>query len=216
MAFDDAYATLAEYQARTNKNSSADSATVEALLDAVSRFFDSRCRRRDGFNLSDAVEARVYDAAVDNEGRLWLPDDVATATGLVVKVDLNADYDYADTDEQLTIDVDFWIGPYNAAKGTEKRPYEWLRVHPNSTKLSAWPEQERAVEVTAKYGWPAVPGAIKEAVVAVTRSLVDLQVSGGALTLQDIEQAVTIDPKLSFLVKDIERQYKRPTALGGF
>ena len=218
MALGDAYATAADYRARVGKTNTADSTMVDAQLKAVSHYIDSRCRRRDGFNQSASVEARMYDigcqsgpgvAFLADWRRVWLPDDIATVTGLVVKVDLNGDYDVADSNETLTINTDFWVGPANAAVGADPKPYEFLDLHPLSTKASAWPQQRRALEVTAKFGWPEAPEAIKELTVAITRQLQDLQMSGATAALQVLDQVVTGSRELTMLMRDIERQYRR-------
>src|SRR3990167_5079751 len=110
MAVTDAYATAAEYRERTTKSDASDDDTILAQLKAVSRWLDRRLRRF--FTQDAAVVARIYNG--NGEQILWLPDDIATATGLIVKVDLNGDYDFSDSGETLSINTDFWLGPYNA------------------------------------------------------------------------------------------------------
>ncbi len=205
MAVTDAYATAAEYRTRTTKNDTGDDATILTQLTAVSRLLDKECGRF--FNQDAAVVARIFDG--NGLGRLYI-DDVATLTGLVVKVDLNADYDYADTDETLTKDTHYWIGPANAARGSEPRPYRILEIVPSNGRLTRWPEQLRAVEVTAQFGWPAVPGAIKEATIFITRELRDMQEAGATFQLQDIENAIRLSPQAFSLMQRIKREYGQP------
>jgi len=219
MALGDSYASAADYRARAGKTDTGDSTMLDAQLKAVSHYIDTRCRRRDGFNQSTSVEARLYDIRclpgpgvaflADYWRRVWLPDDVATLTGLIVKVDLNRDYDVADTGETLTINTDFWAGPSNAAVGADPKPFEFLDLHPLSTKATAWPEQRRALEVTAKFGWPEVPEAIKELTVAIARELRDRQNSGATATQQVLDGVILRSQEISFFMRDIERQYRR-------
>lgn len=205
MALDDAYATAEEYRLRVKQTRKDDEPVLNSMLLAISRFLDWRLRRF--FNQDSAVQTRLYDG--NGETRLWLPDDIATSTGLIVTVDLDGDYDFSD-ETALVKDTDFWLGPANADLGPEARPWEFLDVHPNSANLSVWPEQQRAVQVKAKFGWAAVPGAIKEATIALTRQVYDVQQSGMTLTLQNIDAELRQSPQASFLIRDLERQYMKP------
>ena len=191
-AVTDAYFLPVEYRARTGKSDTGDDDAIKAEGLTVSRFLDLRLRR---FFTQDAlVVTRVYDG--NGETRLWLPDDIATSTGLIVKVDLDGDYSFGD-ETALTLDTDFWLGPPNADKGPEPFPWEYLEVNPNSGQLSEWPDQQRSIQVTAKFGWPAVPGAIKEAAISITRQLRDAHLGGAALSVQDIDTAVSFNQQLA-------------------
>lgn len=202
MAVTDAYALAADYRARIDKADIADDTVIDAQLTAVSRIIDQRCRR---FFTQDAVPvARLFDG--NGKARVYVAD-IATTTGLVVKVDQNADYDYADSNETLAISTDFWVGPDNALLGAEPRPFQFVDIIPTSTKLSVFPVQRRAIEVTATWGWPAVPGAIKEATIAITREIRDMQESGFSLTLQTIDQAIQQSPTSAVILMDIVRRY---------
>lgn len=165
------------------------------------------------------METRIYDIGIgggeacvlSKDGRrIWLPDGIATATDLIVKADLNADYDYADANETLAVNTHFWVGPYNAQNGSEPKPYEWLELVPNNSSVTVWPRQVRAVSVTAIFGWPEVPTAIKELTIALTRYLRDIIESGMTFALNAIDQAVSESRQMSFFLRDIERMYARP------
>jgi hypothetical protein len=86
-------------------------------------------------------------------------------------------------------------------------------VQPNNGVLSVWPNQRRAVQVTAKFGWPAVPGAIKDLTIAITRQLRDLEEGGATMALQAIDSAITMSPNLTRLMMDIERIYGKPPSI---
>jgi hypothetical protein len=191
-AVTDPYVTAAEYKARVSKTGADDDIEITAQLLTVSRFLDLRLGRF--FTQDAAVVTRIYDG--NGETCLWLPDDIATSTGLVVKVDLDGDYSFAD-ETALTLDTDFWLGPPNADKGPEPFPWEILQVNPNSGQLSEWPDQARAIQVTAKFGFPTVPGAIKEATISITRQLRDAHLGGAAMAVQDIEMAVSFNQQLA-------------------
>lgn len=208
MTLGDAYADAPAYRARVAKADIGDDGVIDAQLKAVSHYIDSRCRRRDGFNQSASVEARLFDG--NGKARVWLSDDIATVTGLIVKADLNGDYDYADSDETLTIDSHFWVGPWNAATGADPKPYEFLELIPTNSVVAAWPLQRRAIQVTAKFGFPEVPEAIKELTIALTRYLRDIHESGVTFSIQAIDTAVQESREMSFFLRNIERQYARP------
>ncbi|MBF8255137.1 MAG: phage gp6-like head-tail connector protein [Anaerolineales bacterium] len=205
MAVDDAYATAAEYRAATTKTDATDDASILSQLKGVSRYWDYRCNRF--FTQDAAVVVRTFDGK--GECELWLPADIATATGLIVKADLDGDYSFAD-ETALVLDTDFWLGPSDADKGPEPRPWEILEVHPNSAQLSAWPCQQKALQVTAKFGWPAVPQAIKDATIALTRYMRDFQEQGMHFTLQNTDSVVSDSREMRFLLTKIESVYKRP------
>lgn len=208
MAIGDSYATVDDYRTHVDKTGTGDDVDIAFALNATSRFIDRRVRRRDGFNKTAAAEARIYDG--NGLCKLWLPDDIATTAGLIVKADLNGDYDYAASGETLTINSHFWVGPYNAANGSEPKPYEWLELVPSNSSVTVWPRQPRALEVTAVFGWPEVPTAIKELTIALTRYLRDIQESGMTFALNAIDTAVAESRQMSFFLREIERMYARP------
>lgn len=208
MAIGDAYATAAEYRARVDKTDTTDDTIIDGQLKAISHYIDSRCRRRDGFNQSATVVTRIYDG--NGKQRLWIPDDIATSVGLIVKCDLNGDYDYGDSGESLTLNTHYWVGPWNADQSADPQPYEFLELKPSNPVVTVWPKQIRAVEVNAKFGWPEVPEAIKEAAMAITRQLRDLEESGFSQAFQAIDAAITLAPTAPGLLRDIKRQYARP------
>lgn len=127
-----------------------------------------------------------------------------------MKCDLNGDYDVADSGETLAVNTHFWPGPYNALNGSEPKPYEWLELIPSNSAVTVWPRQIRALEVTAVFGWPEVPTAIKELTIALTRYLRDIEESGMTFALNAIDQAVSESRQMSFFLRDIERMYARP------
>jgi hypothetical protein len=202
MALTDPYAELAEYKQRVGKTTNDDDALLSELLKGVSRLLDQECGRF--FTQDAAVVTRLY--AGNGQPILYI-DDVATATGLIVKVDLDADFLFTGADETLTEGTHFWLGPANADKGPEPKPYRYLEVVPANGRLTVWPEQARAVSVTAKFGWPAIPGAIREAAVFVTREIVDFHKAGPSATLQNIEAAINLSPTAFVIVQRIKREY---------
>src|SRR3990167_8868516 len=135
MAIGDAYSTAADYRARVTKTDTGDDALILALLTGVSRLIDRECERH--FTKDAAAVVRLF----HGNGCARLPvDDIASPTGLIVKVDLDGDYAFTGADETLTIGTHFWTNPPNADKEAEAAPWTELEVVPDNAVLSIWPD----------------------------------------------------------------------------
>lgn len=157
-------ALLADYCSATELKSYlritdvADDAELGFAITAASRAIDQATNRH--FGQDGSVTARYYTAQRPNmtngfDGRFTLEtEDISTVTGLLVKTDLDNDGTF---ETSLTIDTDFRLYPWNAA--AESQPWERIVLNLGVS----FPSQLRTVEVTAKFGWTAVPTAIKEA-----------------------------------------------------
>ncbi len=208
-AVTDAYATAAEYRAAVDKSDNTEDAVLLSMLGGVSRLIDRQCGGPMGprfFTKDAAVVVRLFDGS--GLRRLYV-NDIATATGLVVKVDLDADYSFTGASETLTVNTHFLLGPRNADKGAEPAPFTRLDIRPGNAVLSKWPEQMNAIQVTAKYGWPAVPQAVKDSTISLVRQLRDLQEAGFTLTLQNLEASIRQSPLAVTIMRDVVREYGR-------
>lgn len=148
------YTTLALVKSELAITDSVDDTLLEAAINAASREIDRYCGRR--FWQDGSVVTRLYHAYSHT---ICYVDDISTATGLVVSVDLLG---YGAYDLTLTVNNDFITEPVNAALDVPAFPYTVLRVVPfaqNYFPLTARP----GVKVTAKFGWPAVPDDITKA-----------------------------------------------------
>lgn len=158
------YCTSAELKAFMRITDTADDNQVALAVTAASRMIDQAAGR--AFGQDDPAVARYYDTFTDTNlhpagspdpfaGRWALETlDISTTTGLVVKVDQDDDGTFETT---LTINTDFRVWPWNAA--ADSRPYERIVL----TSGGSFPSWLRTVEITAKWGWAAVPTAIKNA-----------------------------------------------------
>jgi hypothetical protein len=124
---------------------------LERAGNAAARQIDAHCGRSHGFWVDSEVKVREFYADSAYE---CCVDDISTTTGLIVKTDPAGDGTFATT---LTIGTDFIVQPSNAADRTPVWPYTELVIPASST--SYFPECGRrpGVQVTAKFGWPAVP-----------------------------------------------------------
>lgn len=203
----DPYATAQDYRDRVDKNVTDDDPVIEAQLKAASGFIRHKCGRF--FTKDASAVARLYGSGAVRDGKRLPIDDVADLTELIVKVDLDGDHDFDEADETLTKGTHYWIGPANADKGDEPVPYRWLQIVPGNGRLARWPDAPNSVEVTATFGWPAVPEMIVELTVGLARQIRVLELSGPTFQLANIESGIRMDDRLPRLLYDAMLQYGR-------
>lgn len=158
------YATAAELQSWLRTDTT--DGTVHALvLDAVEEQIDMFCgRARGAFATAGTVaSARVFTA---EDTTLLRVDDIGSTTDLVVAVDL----DFDGTFETTVTSASFQTEPLNAI--TKGRAIERLRMR--STSSYYWPISagDALVQVTARWGWPAIPDVVKHATLLQASRLV--------------------------------------------
>lgn len=152
MALGDSYATLTELKTRLDISDTNDDSRLTAALDSVSREIESWCRRQ--FNKTTDASARVYQP---RHGCLAVVDDFHTTTGLEIATDAGDDGTY----ETTWAASDYQLEPLNGmVSGQSGWPY--YRI----TAISRWfptCSKRPSVQVTAQWGWAAVPAPVKEA-----------------------------------------------------
>lgn len=154
------YATVSELKASlTLTGETFADPDVTLALTAASRAIDNYCNR---FFYADANAnvVRYYSA---EHPRVLPINDLITLTSLA------ADVDGDGTFEQVwTENVHFVLEPLNAA--VDGKPWIMVGVHPRGGRY--FPTyQPRAVKVTGKFGWSAVPEPIKEATMVLASKL---------------------------------------------
>jgi hypothetical protein len=129
-------------------------------LDSASRNIDRRCGRR--FYADSGVTARTFRTRgrtlSTGDGLVFLVDDIASATGLIVELGSTASGAFYATD-------DVEVMPDNAAARGE--PITGLLLP--AGMWSALPTGR--VRVTARWGWPAVPDEIEHATLLLAARL---------------------------------------------
>lgn len=128
---------------------------MQQAINAASRAIDGYCGRR--FWQDATVVTRLYDAETPLTCEV---DDISTATGLIVAVDLTG---YGVYDITLTKDTDFILRPLNAAFEYPVQPWTELAIVLGSKAYFPAPRQRPGVQVTAKFGWPAIPDDVFQA-----------------------------------------------------
>lgn len=153
MALGDSYATPVEFKAYIPVENL--DPLITDSLSAASREIERHCGRQ--FNRTEDATARVYEINADG---IVITDDFYSASGLMVKVDADGDGVF----EQTLTPSDYRLEPLNGMVDGQPRPYYRLCPMPGSRFPSY---RFAAVEVTAQWGWPTVPLAVKQACIGL-------------------------------------------------
>lgn len=136
---------------------------LELAINAASRQIDGYTGWR--FWQDGTVVAREYFA--DSHTCVCVPEGISTVTGLIVKIDEDGDGTFETT---LTISTDFFLAPVNAGDNVPAWPYTEIILADNySFPLLA--NRRPGVQVTAKFGWPAVPDDVTKACIVLAHDL---------------------------------------------
>jgi hypothetical protein len=192
VAITNGYATLAELQEALG-DITGHTADLERAIEASSRAIDKHTGRRHGFWQDSAVVDRYYTA---NTTRRVDTDDISTSTGLVVATDED---DSGSWETTWVLDTDFRLEPKNAAADSEP----WTRL---VARDRLFPRYDKAVKVTAKFGWAAVPTYISEACIIQASRLFKRPDSpfgvAGSPEVGVLRLLSRLDPDVELLVAD--------------
>lgn len=131
---------------------STDDGRIELAVNTASRMIEAACNRR--FYQDSVVSARTYLATT---GGLVLTDDISTTTGLIVKTDDTATGTFGTT----WAATDYQLEPLNAVIDGQAWPYTQIRAI--SSRTFPFDYGQALIQITAKWGWAAVPDPIKQA-----------------------------------------------------
>ena len=160
-----AYCTEAQVRAELQDiAATVNSDLICKAINVASREIDNVCSgdvpRSRRFWQDTAVQTRTYTC---EDLTFVYVDDISTVTGLIVKTDDNDDGTYETT---WTINTDFALWPLNAAADAAE-PYAFWKIVAvgGGTGDKRFPLYERraGLQITAKFGWPAIPKQIEEA-----------------------------------------------------
>lgn len=154
MTLGSAYATASELKgyAEHFSDSTDDTQLTETLLQA-SRAIEHYCGRQ--FNAAGSATARVY---YPDDYCMTRIDDISTTSGLVIKTDTVGDGTYATT----WASTDYQLEPLNnVVDGETGWPYYVIRAVGTQRFPCTWISGIAPLQVTANWGWAAVPTAIK-------------------------------------------------------
>lgn len=194
MAITNGYATLAEVKAALRLTDSVDDTLLERAIESASRRIDGYCGR--WFYKTSSTAVNIYPI---NEYLVAFPDDVSS-TSLTIKIDTNANGTYVTT---LTQGVDYILEPTDAA--LRGYPYTHARMVGGQTFPLEVTPSFPTVQVTALWGWDAVPADVNQACVLLAmRQFARLNAALGVVGFADMAITVrAVDPD----VRDLLNQY---------
>lgn len=153
MAIANGYASLAEVKAAARISDTMDDSLLEIAIESASRAIDGHTHRN-FYVAGTAATARVFTAT--NSDFVWV-DDFASTTGFVLATSDNLDATYSTT----WVAADYQLEPLNGVSEGVSWPY--TRIRSTGNKGFPYGSSLAGVQVTARWGWTAVPTAVKQA-----------------------------------------------------
>lgn len=182
------YVTSAELKDYLHITDNADDAFIGIWITTVSRNVDEHTGRQ--FGQVAAAENRYYTPKYDRSECAWFAevDDIQDTTGLTV------------TDENGNAVTDFVLLPRNAA--VKGKPYERLKLGSCTGE----------VDVYVKWGWTAVPSAVKTGVFLQGARLSARRdspfgISGSPQEQGEIRLLAQLDPDFKTSLKPLRREW---------
>jgi len=159
MTITNGYTDLTTFKAYMGITVSTLDSQCESAVNAASRLVDGYCQRR--FWLDGSAVARTF--MPKSLTCLDLEDDIGSTSSFTLKTDASGD----GTFETTWAAADYQLLPVNAATASpEAKP--WTAIRAVGTKtfpwlVNTWLTRLDRVQVTALWGWPAVPDAVRQA-----------------------------------------------------
>lgn len=153
MALGDSYVTPAELKDYMSYQGSAQDARITSVCAAVSREIEDWCHRQ--FNQATAATTRIFEPTGPH---LTVVDDFFTTSGLVIASDDNGDGVF----ETTWVAADYELRPLNGVRnGLPGWPFWQIKAVGLSKCFHS--TRNANVQVTAQWGWTAIPDPVKEA-----------------------------------------------------
>lgn len=202
MAWQPDYTTLADLKSYLRLNDTEDDAELAFAITAASRAIDHATNRQFG-NVSP-VEARIYSARWDRSWCRWVidVDDVHSTTGLTVLVD-------DDDDQVFDVSItDFRMAPVN--EDNKGRP--WTQIVIGSDSANVPTKARDTVQVTALWGWAAVPVTIEAATLIQAerffyRREAPFGIAGSPSVGSEMRLLAQVDPDVAVMVRSFRRPW---------
>lgn len=195
MTITNGYCTLQEVKSALRLSDSIDDTLIENSIEAASRRIDGYCGRFFYKTAATAVPLFAHDPY-----RL-MTSDISSTTGLIVKLDDNGDGTFETT---LTLNTDYIVEPTDYL--VQQRPIRTLTMIGGYTFPMFYIPSECGVQVTAQWGWNAVPHDVREACVLLSiRQFARYNAALGVMAFADMAVTVrAVDPD----VRDLLQPYK--------
>ena len=157
------YCTLAELRTwMSDTTSILPAAALEDAINATSRMIDNFCSRK--FWRDPVAKTRRY--KVTESDVAWV-DDIADASTVIIKTDDLGDNSFS----HQWSNTDWELGPYNSDVD-DTMPYSFYRVHAVGNSSFPVNSFRRTLEVTAEFGWSAIPDGVKQACIMKSNMVV--------------------------------------------
>lgn len=198
MALGDDYVTASELKAELGITDTVDDTQLELAIDAASSWINAYCER--DFNQASAATARVFQPL---SPFVCYVDDIASTTNLAVKTDVSSLGTYTETWST----TDYELRPVNAIVNGQAHAYTSIL----SVQSRTFPYARRSpVQVTAIWGWPAVPKQVKKACMVQAARLYKRRFSpegvlGGAEGMGPVRVGHKLDPDVCALLSAFRR-----------
>lgn len=218
MALADSYATAGEYRQRVKSTDATQDGALEFALLTVSRYLDRALNHHTtGFAKDDTDVARVFETPqgvrpLDSGLSQWgiyttadqraLEIDDLSAAPTTIKLDLDRDGVY----EITLATTDYFLVPRNAPRFPDPEPYTGVMLAPNGTHAFWTPRTW--VEITGKWGWPAVPQAIRDATIDLTAILL-LHSPRATSTVNEAGTVLGTSQEAQQIIRNIAEQYRK-------
>ena len=196
------YAETATIKSRIDKTSGDDDTQIKAVALAISRVLDDRLGRPPGGFLDAGSAAARYFDGLGRRGFV-LRDGRGKLHDLQALTSLKFDEDDDGTYEVTVPTGDVLLYPLN--NDVVSRPFRELRLRTSGTTRTLFPTADRSVEVTATWGWDAVPEELVSLTVMLTHQLLNLEQSGITLSLQNIDEVTQMTPGAPTLLRSLEQ-----------
>lgn len=137
-----------------------DDIRIDTALEAATEMIQDYCARQ--FLVDSTASARVF---VADNGTFVRVDDISTTAGLIVQTDESGDGGFATTWSA----TDYQLEPLNGKVNGMMRPYNTIRA----ARTRSFPVDSdiATIKVTALWGWPFIPDAVKQAAIIQTISV---------------------------------------------
>jgi len=190
------YATLAQVKSAMRVDDAIDDGLLGTALEAASRWVD-------GWTDRSFATAAAGTAIYIPTGRLddLHVDDLTAVTSIAIDEDLDGSFG------TTLRTIDFQLMPVNALRGT--RPEPFTRIRP--LEEGYWPAAEgrATVRIVGSFGWPALPGAVREATILQTlRLFTRLSSPAGVVSFGDmgaVRVSRFVDPDVELLLEPYRR-----------
>lgn len=198
----ESYCTVSELKGLLGITDNTDDEALALSISAASRQIEGYTGAR--FWTDAAVITRTYET--DDYLRLDLDDPIASATGLVVKIDTDGDGVFETT---LTQQTDYVLHPDNAATMSPVQPWTAIRLV-NNFFFPILYNGRPGVQVTATFGWPAIPDDVRKACLIIATDLWKSKDTAFGVAGQSDFGPLRVQPGINRTAKALLDQYRKP------